>query len=627
MSSSLSESQCSYKYIENETSSSSEKSYYCGSSKGSKFSIGKQFFQQRGRRITTTYNSRNSGCSSRIRNRNRRSSYSSTKSCRSSTIRSWIRKVNESSGVIRTNVGEEFLESNPTCSENSRATMLQAERPDFEEDYLYDGARNFEYIKSNETERDRIKQMFIQGFSNLPPKKRILHDVYSKKLESSTSGFNYGILFQKHSGTIFFVCDHEDHWHVIHDCTYHNYTCRCSIVEHWKCLSGTKKRYSRRVITSFEYGIEHWCNLTIYLSKEGRSIVYMEIAGRVWIPSCEDGCLQIQQDIRIGKERLVEGSRSAIHFHDEQPYGSQGHTSGETNDNGSEGFDNSTGSNERSKADKIIDFLKKYPVSPINHIFSTNIWLKSKYRFFNRNAPLMLNILRIHGAFYNDMSVKELYTHFMSVDPQYLIFNAPQSNTLQYYMSITDSIEAMEKLVDYQFYGNKKKIEHFYNCLFAVLDKLIPKKNSIFILSAPNAGKNFFFDAVIHYCINFGQMGNFNKYHNFPLMECVDKRIILWNEPCMEPSAAETLKCILGGDTCNAKVKYQGDAVINRTPVIILSNSDIFPKSEAFRSRMFKFDWRPANFLKHYTLKPNPLAVFHLFNHYITNKNFNQYNI
>lgn len=92
-------------------------------------------------------------------------------------------------------------------------------------------------------------------------------------------------------------------------------------------------------------------------------------------------------------------------------------------------------------------------------------------------------------------------------------------------------------------------------------------------------------------------------------MECVDKRIILWNDPVMEPGAADTLKCILGGDTCNAKIKYQGDAVINRTPVIMLSNNDIFPKDEAFQSRMFKYNWRPAPFLKDYIKKPTPLAI------------------
>ncbi|GBP81257.1 Putative non-capsid protein NS-1 [Eumeta japonica] len=30
-------------------------------------------------------------------------------------------------------------------------------------------------------------------------------------------------------------------------------------------------------------------------------------------------------------------------------------------------------------------------------------------------------------------------------------------------------------------------------------------------------------------------MGNFNKFDKFPLMECVQKRVIMWNEPNFEP--------------------------------------------------------------------------------------------
>ena len=63
----------------------------------------------------------------------------------------------------------------------------------------------------------------------------------------------------------------------------------------------------------------------------------------------------------------------------------------------------------------------------------------------------------------------------------------------------------------------------------------------MFIEGTPNSGKNYFFDCIIHYFLNFGQLGNFNKFCNCPFQECVNKRIILWNEPQMEASASETL--------------------------------------------------------------------------------------
>lgn len=94
------------------------------------------------------------------------------------------------------------------------------------------------------------------------------------------------------------------------------------------------------------------------------------------------------------------------------------------------------------------------------------------------------------------------------------------------------------------------------------------KKHIIRVITTKCGKKNFFFDAVVHIFLNFGQLGNFNKY----------KRIILWNEPVLETSATETLKTFFGGDTTNAKVKYQSDAIITRTPIIVLSNNDVIPK-------------------------------------------------
>lgn len=66
----------------------------------------------------------------------------------------------------------------------------------------------------------------------------------------------------------------------------------------------------------------------------------------------------------------------------------------------------------------------------------------------------------------------------------------------------------------------------------------------------------------------------------------MEKRILLWNEPQCEVRSFETLKMIFGGDTCNVKVKYESDSILSRTPVIVLTNYDPFPKYLAFRTRI-----------------------------------------
>lgn len=77
---------------------------------------------------------------------------------------------------------------------------------------------------------------------------------------------------------------------------------------------------------------------------------------------------------------------------------------------------------------------------------------------------------------------------------------------------------------------------------------MFAKKNCLCVISAANAGKNFWFDAVIHFYINFGQIGNFNKYSQFPMMDAVNRRILMWNESACESSSFETVKILFGRD-------------------------------------------------------------------------------
>lgn len=97
-------------------------------------------------------------------------------------------------------------------------------------------------------------------------------------------------------------------------------------------------------------------------------------------------------------------------------------------------------------------------------------------------------------------------------------------------------------------------MKDFLTKLVDVLDKQRPKLNTFHVYSSgSNAGKNLFFDCVLHCLLNFGQIANFNKYSGFPLQDCFSRRIIMFNEPSFEPSAIETLKMLFGGDPFTAK--------------------------------------------------------------------------
>ena len=165
-------------------------------------------------------------------------------------------------------------------------------------------------------------------------------------------------------------------------------------------------------------------------------------------------------------------------------------------------------------------------------------------------------------------------------------------------------------------YNNKVRITTVLQTIFSILNRANGKQNTIVCISEPSAGKNFFYDPILHFCLSVGYIANFNKYVSFPLQDCAGKRILCWNEPNCEPGAWDTIKMIFGGDTCPVRVKYMDDQQVTKTPVVVLSNREIFPKEEAFNCRIFRQQWRPCPALRSYDKKPHPLAVPKLFRKY-----------
>lgn len=150
-----------------------------------------------------------------------------------------------------------------------------------------------------------------------------------------------------------------------------------------------------------------------------------------------------------------------------------------------------------------------------------------------------------------------------------------------------------------------------------VCDKRVPKLNTLCVISPPSAGKNYFFDAVAAYFVNYGMYGTANKMNNFSWADGAGKRIVLWNEPNYEQFHLEKIKEILGGDTTRVHVKYKNDQALQGPPVIILTNRQLNICSDpAFTDRMRTYQWRNASFLKDKTHKLNPLFFYELLKRY-----------
>lgn len=100
--------------------------------------------------------------------------------------------------------------------------------------------------------------------------------------------------------------------------------------------------------------------------------------------------------------------------------------------------------------------------------------------------------------------------------------------------------------------------------------------------------------------------------------DCTNKRIVVVNEPCLEPASIEALKEIAEGNGAWVPVKMKADAYMARTPLVITSNYPIWLHNPSTRdtllNRMFSYlNIREAPFLKEITKNLHPALWYTAF--------------
>lgn len=372
-----------------------------------------------------------------------------------------------------------------------------------------------------------------------------------------------------------------------------------------------RRRFSRRTFVAALWTTDHFENLADYLSRDGRWIGYFEYAGRSWINGAEIGDISVWKNRESAEGDVVEERELPVDHRDfiEELEASEIGESSARSDHASDIKNRGCG---KGKAAKLSEFMASIIVTPLSAIFYTGFWVNSDYKYWEKNGTLIRNVMHNIAQNIVDMSVEELFDYIRKIPLNRQIFAGPWKDPWTYYYGIKKSIRVLEKLLAYQCGGETRKIKEFLRVLYQWLSRAVPKKNAIFVLSPANAGKNYFFDAVVSATIIHGNIANFNKYNSFPLQDAVNKRSLLWNEPNFEPGAIETLKMLFGGDAMAARIKYSPDAIIQRTPIVILSNNNCIPDTDAFRSRIWRYEWRSAPWLKRVSRKPHPTAIYYL---------------
>lgn len=261
---------------------------------------------------------------------------------------------------------------------------------------------------------------------------------------------------------------------------------------------------------------------------------------------------------------------------------------------------------------ELMNALKCYLCVPLVSTCELESWLNNpRLAFYGKSDDVYKRAVD---------TLQRQFSHYKYADIVKLINDTP--NCVWYarhdahYMSPSNSFNVCKSLLMFQ-YRTEEEVKNFLQRLYNICEKVIPKKNTMFISGKSNCGKSYFFDMVTGFYVNVGAVANFVRGQNFPLNDAVNKRILYWNEPSIMPSGYETLKMLSGGDPIPVTVKYASGAVISRTPLIMTSNNPhIFPKGSTWDTRVYREHWKPCDMLKEVIGYPTPRVLPMLFEHF-----------
>lgn len=259
----------------------------------------------------------------------------------------------------------------------------------------------------------------------------------------------------------------------------------------------------------------------------------------------------------------------------------------------------------------------EFPTTPMANCTKIIPWLENEDLCYIRNGNVLLetaiDVLQSRVCSWNYHDFKLLYKRADTTP----LWNSMSVDLTTIYYDVPTSLQLLISFLEFQFNNDRESIVDFLQTVHNVCERSIPKLNSVCVFSSPSAGKNWYFDMILAFYWNKGQLGNPNRNNQFAYQEAVSKRILLWNEPNYEPIETEMLKMVLGGDNYTVKVKHKQDMAVYRTPVIVLTNTWVpFMSDEAFKDRCRNYRWHTCPMLKDKMSKPNPLSYIDLLEYY-----------
>lgn len=116
----------------------------------------------------------------------------------------------------------------------------------------------------------------------------------------------------------------------------------------------------------------------------------------------------------------------------------------------------------------------------------------------------------------------------------------------------------------------------FATNMVMLMDKKQRKLNTIILRGAPNSGKTFIAKSLMKSCIFYGEICQGLAGYSFMYQDCVNKRVIIINEPFFDNCMIEQLKTVMEGVGTFVHKKNASDEYLRPTPVLITTNNHVW---------------------------------------------------
>lgn len=262
---------------------------------------------------------------------------------------------------------------------------------------------------------------------------------------------------------------------------------------------------------------------------------------------------------------------------------------------------------------KLEQFLLKYNCCPLSNTLNLPVYNISHFRELGRESNHYQKIVNLVNRNFQFKNIHELHDFHLNSN---CFFMAYDGDINKKYYTLNESILKLNQFLKFQCNDSEENTYDFLLNLFKTLNRNNDKKNTIFLLGESCTFKSWFVEMISSYCMSFGTIQNFTKFNQFPMSDCADKRLLIWDEPQFNVDHIEQMKLFTAGNPCPISVKYQNNVIMNKTPIIIMGNRYIFPKNEEFNSRINTFIFQKVPFWNEIKKNIWPPALYEIFKLY-----------